>query len=211
MNEVPPPDLPEHVGTKESTAPVDITRPRPMPLSLKSLSITAGSTTLLDDVTLTIPAGKITVIVGASGAGKSVLLRTLAGLISSDGPVLNWKGSIELGDRDASDETLTQRVGIVFQQFALFDELSPSANVQFAIDHRFQGALGISQSADEWLDELGVPQRRRVAGLSGGQKQRLAIARTLAADPPIVLYDEPTSGLDAASGAKVSRHDPRDT
>ena len=179
-------------------------RPRPAPLQLTGLSITAGSTTLLDDVTLTIPAGKITVIVGASGAGKSVLLRTLAGLIPREGTPLAWKGSIELGEDDGSDPSLTKRVGVVFQQFALFDELSPIANVQFAIDHRCERSENPSQTATQWLDELGVPHRTKVAGLSGGQKQRLAIARTLAADPGIVLYDEPTSGLDAASGAKVS-------
>ena len=182
----------------------------PSPLRLRDFSISAGSTVLLDDVTLTIPAGKITVIVGASGAGKSVLLRTLAGLIPADGPVLNWSGSIKLGN-DASagqsdfETDLTQRVGIVFQQFALFDELSPVANVQFAIDHRSNPAEPPSQTAREWLDELGVPHKTRVSGLSGGQKQRLAIARTLAADPTIVLYDEPSSGLDAASGARVSK------
>ena len=97
-----------------------------------------------------------------------------------------------------------KRVGIVFQQFALFDELSPTENVQFAIDHRSDRSKPPSQTARQWLDELGVPAKTRVARLSGGQKQRLAIARTLAADPEIVLYDEPTSGLDSASGRKVS-------
>ena len=99
---------------------------------------------------------------------------------------------------------LTQRVGIVFQQFALFDELSPTANVQFAIDHRSDRKKPPIQSAKDWLNELGVPAKTPIAGLSGGQKQRLAIARTLAADPDIILYDEPTSGLDAASGRKVA-------
>lgn len=178
--------------------------PQPAPLRLTNFSLTAGTTLLLDQVTLEIPAGKITVIVGASGAGKSVLLRTLAGLIPSEGAVLNWTGTIELGERGSEERELTHRVGIVFQQFALFDELSPLANVQFGIDHRCDRNQGPSQTAAAWLNELGVPHKTRVAGLSGGQKQRLAIARTLAADPSIVLYDEPTSGLDAASGAKVS-------
>lgn len=178
---------------------------QPRPLRLESLRISAGTNLLLDEVSLTIPAGKITVIVGASGAGKSVLLRTLAGLLPREGPVLRWSGKIELEDSERTDPKLTQRVGIVFQQFALFDELSPIGNVQFAIDHRAEASRQPSQSATEWLDELGVPHKTRVAGLSGGQKQRLAIARTLAADPPIILYDEPTSGLDAASGGKVSR------
>ncbi|NND96341.1 MAG: ATP-binding cassette domain-containing protein, partial [Pirellulaceae bacterium] len=103
-----------------------------------------------------------------------------------------------------SSNSLRQRVGIVFQQFALFDELSPTANVQFAIDHRSDRRKPPLQSAKAWLEELGVPSRTPIAGLSGGQKQRLAIARTLAADPDVILYDEPTSGLDAASGRKVA-------
>ena len=196
------------------------------PLCLTDVHIQAANRVLMTDTTVTIPPGKITVIVGGSGAGKSVLLRTLAGLLPRDGDVISWKGSIggaptdaESADKETvavsgSDRSangrptasvdLSQRVGIVFQQFALFDELSPTANVQFAIDHRSDRRKPPLQSAKAWLAELGVPANTPIAGLSGGQKQRLAIARTLAADPDIILYDEPTSGLDAASGRKVA-------
>ncbi len=175
------------------------------PLRLIDLNVQAGSQVLLSDATLTIPGGKITVIVGGSGAGKSVLLRALAGLIPRDGESISWRGEIEIakpGTNDRSDRPA--RVGIVFQQFALFDELSPTANVQFGIDHRSDTRVSPTQDASQWLSELGVPVNRKVSQLSGGQKQRLAIARTLAAEPDIVLYDEPTSGLDAASGRKVA-------
>ncbi len=165
-------------------------------LRLFDLQIRAGNRELLSATNVTIAGGKITLIVGASGAGKTVLLRTLAGLIPAEGDALAWSGQIET---DANN-----RIGIVFQQFALFDELSPTANVQFAIDHRVDRDRAASQTAGQWLHELGVPAETRVAGLSGGQKQRLAIARTLAAEPQIVLYDEPTSGLDTASGRKVA-------
>ena len=182
------------------------------PLLLKDVSLTAGDHVLLTGTTITIPGGKITVIVGGSGAGKSVLLKTLAGLLPRGGEVISWSGQITLADQpsepleneEADPVNLRQRVGIVFQQFALFDELSPTANVQFAIDHRSNRSKPPLQTAAEWLDELGVPKKTPIAGLSGGQKQRLAIARTLAADPEIILYDEPTSGLDAASGRKVA-------
>ncbi|TWU39276.1 ABC transporter permease [Novipirellula artificiosorum] len=178
-----------------------------LPLRLIDLEIRAGSRVLITDTNVTIAAGKITVIVGGSGAGKSVLLRALAGLLPSDGEVISWTGQIDLGEPAAEttrSSNLAKRVGIVFQQFALFDELSPTANVQFAIDHRSDPKKPPLQSAPEWLDELGVPMQTGVAALSGGQKQRLAIARTLAADPEVILYDEPTSGLDAASGRKVA-------
>jgi ABC-type methionine transport system ATPase subunit len=97
--------------------------PSPAPLRMTNVCVSAGSRTLLDDLTLTIPAGKITVIVGASGAGKSVLLRAMAGLIPREGPELGWSGTIELGNDGRADQELTKRVGIVFQQFALFDQV----------------------------------------------------------------------------------------
>ncbi len=201
----------------------------PKSLHLNHLKIKAGDRELLAETDLTITAGKITVIVGGSGAGKSVLLRTLAGLIPNNGPVIKWNGKIESGhvsqttsppevapenhsskdhqgttSASETNPTVQPRIGIVFQQFALFDELSPTANVQFALDHRNDRTRTSSHSSRQWLEELGVPAKTPVAALSGGQKQRLAIARTLAANPDIILYDEPTSGLDAASGGKVA-------
>ncbi len=176
------------------------------PLRLSGVNISAGDRPLLEDTSVTIPGGKITVIVGGSGAGKSVLLRVLAGLLPADGPAIRWTGDIDLGDdHQGGVVSRRKRVGIVFQQFALFDELSATANVQFAIDHRSNPKSPPLQSAKQWLDELAVPTNTPVSSLSGGQKQRLAIARTLAADPEIILYDEPTSGLDAASGRKVAQ------
>ncbi|QDV67775.1 Aliphatic sulfonates import ATP-binding protein SsuB [Rosistilla carotiformis] len=168
-------------------------------LELHELHVRVGSRTLLEPTSITLPAGKITVIVGGSGAGKSVVLRILAGLTPRHDDAIEWSGSIT-----GSEGRPLRRVGIVFQQFALFDELSPLWNVQFAIDHRRDRSQPPEQSARQWLDELRVPTRTPVAALSGGQKQRLAIARTLAADPDVVLYDEPTSGLDAASGRQVA-------
>lgn len=170
------------------------------PLRLIDVQLEAAGKLLLTGVDVTIPGGRITVIVGASGAGKSVLLRVLAGLLPRDGETISWRGTIDEGEGRP-----LRRVGIVFQQFALFDELSPLANVQFAIDHRDDRRREPLQTAAGWLEELGVPSWTPISGLSGGQKQRLAIARTLAAEPEIVLYDEPTSGLDAASGRKVAQ------
>lgn len=171
-------------------------------LSLSDLSVDAGGISLLKNASASIPAGKITVLVGGSGAGKSVLLRVLAGILPRDGEAIDWSGDVLIGDTRLDDSV--RRTGIVFQQFALFDELTPMANVQFAIDHRRDLNEPPRYSAAEWLELLGVPASNQVATLSGGQKQRLAIARTLAADPEIILYDEPTSGLDAATGRRVA-------
>ena len=129
------------------------------PLRLVDLHISAGPQMLLADTNVTIPGGKITVIVGGSGAGKSVLLRTLAGLLPRQGETLAWGGTIDMGRTPVSSTEMSpaKRVGIVFQQFALFDELSPTENVQFAIDHRSNRNKPPSQTAAQWLSELGVP------------------------------------------------------
>jgi len=176
-------------------------------LEIEHLHVSAAGNELLHDVSVTVPGGKITVLVGGSGAGKSVLLRLLAGLLPRQQSPVYWDGDLRLGTSPlhrGSRASHAARTGIVFQQFALFDELTPTANVQFAIDHRSDRNKTPLHTASEWLDLLGVPASPPVAALSGGQKQRLAIARTLAADPEIILYDEPTSGLDAATGRRVA-------
>ncbi|MCP3917662.1 MAG: ATP-binding cassette domain-containing protein [bacterium] len=171
----------------------------PQSVELSQLTVHAAGVPLLESTSASFPPGAITLVVGGSGSGKSVLLRILAGLVPSAGGAITWSGSV-----GRADGTALEHVGIVFQQFALFDELSPTANVRFAIDHRRDRSRAPRHSAAEWLDELRVPAGTRVAALSGGQKQRVAIARTLAADPEVLLYDEPTSGLDAASARQVA-------
>lgn len=186
-------------------------------VSLRGFGVRVAGRELLRDVTLEIPTGKITVLVGPSGAGKSVLLRVLGGLVDPDDPAICQSGEIVMTPHP-SDESVTEqsggvetqprssppRVGIVFQNFALFDQWSPLDNVRLAVDHRADRSQPPEQSAAGWLEELGVPAQTAVGVLSGGQKQRLAIARTLAADPAVILYDEPTSGLDSASGKRVA-------
>jgi ABC-type transporter Mla maintaining outer membrane lipid asymmetry ATPase subunit MlaF/ABC-type transporter Mla maintaining outer membrane lipid asymmetry permease subunit MlaE len=171
---------------------------------LENLSVSVAGRQLLENVNAVISAGKVVVIVGPSGAGKSVLLRTLAGLVDPLTTPIRVQGKVRYGESTESKESKpkTPRVGVVFQSFALFDELSPTANVQLAIDHAMDNPE--HRTAKQWLDELGVPASAPTSALSGGQKQRLAIARTLASHPEVVLYDEPTSGLDAESGRRVA-------
>lgn len=166
---------------------------------IKNLSLTAGSRVLLDDVDALFPAGKVTLVIGPSGVGKSLLMRIVAGLIPRDHPSIHFDGEIEIDGKAKS----TTKLGVVFQSFALFDELSPKANVEFAKAHRFPGSRDVS--SDELLEELKVPTNVKTSLLSGGQRQRLAIARALAFDPPAILYDEPTSGLDPATARQVAQ------
>lgn len=162
-----------------------------------------GGQRLLRKTSAEFQPGKITLIVGASGAGKSTLLRILAGLVDGES-VIEVEGKVHLNNQPQRPAQLQGRVGVVFQNHALFDELSPRENVTLAESHRAGRLRDRSLTADALLNELGVPTNTPTASLSGGQRQRLAIARTLAYDPDIVLYDEPTTGLDHVAAGRVA-------
>ena len=179
-------------------------------IRLEALRIRLKNETLLDQPSARFEPGQITLIVGASGAGKSLLLRAIAGLPEPSTSEVTVTGRVVI-ESEQSDHRAKQppTVGFVFQSFALFDELSPLGNVRFAYAHRSvrtskAGQNVIESQPESLLSELQVPPSTRTAWLSGGQKQRLAIARALAYDPDVLLYDEPTSGLDPASAARVA-------
>ena len=166
-------------------------------IEIRQLTVTAGERRLLEDVSASFPAEQITLIVGPSGVGKSVLLRIMAGLLEPVDGSVRYTGSVTVSGRP----NRLGDVGVVFQAFALFDELTPLQNVAFARAN----AHGPSDlTPEELLQELNVPMDVPAARLSGGQRQRLAIARTLAFNPPAILYDEPTSGLDPSTGRDVA-------
>lgn len=143
-------------------------------------------------------SGEITLVVGPSGVGKSLLMKIIAGLLHRSSEGVRWIGTVEIDGEPARAGT----AGVVFQSFALFDEMSPLANVEFA--HACGGVHASETSTQQLLDQLRVPLKVPTARLSGGQRQRLAIARTLAYNPPAILYDEPTSGLDPETGKQVA-------
>lgn len=167
-------------------------------VEIKGLSVTAGKKVLLQDTDATFAAGEITLIVGPSGVGKSILMRLIAGLTDGFGSAIQYLGDVMINGKAAK----CGEAGVVFQSFALFDELSPTENIRFA------KSCGGSQSSDipakEMLAKLNVPPNVPTSRLSGGQRQRLAIARTLAYNSPAILYDEPTSGLDPFTGKQVA-------
>lgn len=164
-------------------------------LELKHLTKQFDTKKVLDDVTVSVPAGTIAVFLGESGVGKSTLLRVLNNLEKLD------SGSVTLDntpiDLDAVNSTHT--VGMVFQQFNLFDHLTVLENITFPLIH----AAGKTEEqartiAESLLAQYGLSDKAHdyISQLSGGQKQRLALARTLALKPRVICLDEPTSALD---------------
>jgi ABC-type polar amino acid transport system ATPase subunit len=164
-------------------------------LQIKGLSKTFGNKKIVDDVSLDIPKGSIALLLGASGVGKSTLLRILADLETADaGQVLLDGKAI---NRDARQKE--HPVGMVFQQFNLFSHKTVKQNITFPLEKVLNlspQAAGVR--ADELLAKFGLAElgHKSISALSGGQKQRLALARTLAMRPQIICLDEPTSALD---------------
>ncbi|MFI5782139.1 sulfate/molybdate ABC transporter ATP-binding protein [Nocardia sp. NPDC051570] len=160
-----------------------------------------GAFAALDDVSLDIPSGELTALLGPSGSGKSTLLRSIAGLESLD------SGVVTIADRDVTRVPPQKRdIGFVFQHYAAFKHMSVRDNVAFGLKIRKRPKREIDRRVDELLGIVGLDgfQHRYPAQLSGGQRQRMALARALAVDPQVLLLDEPFGALDA----KV-RHDLR--
>lgn len=168
-------------------------------ISVKNLTVVAGKRVLLESTSAEFNAGEITLVVGPSGVGKSILMRIIAGIVGKDQEGIRYQGHVFVGGQP----TKSGRVGVVFQSFALFDELKPLGNMDFA---RASGGDHASElTSKQLLDQLRVPTDVPTSRLSGGQRQRLAIARTLAYNPQAILYDEPTSGLDPLTGDQVAQ------
>ncbi|HEV3259169.1 MAG TPA: ATP-binding cassette domain-containing protein [Gemmataceae bacterium] len=178
------------------------------PVIVRGLTLRAGGRTLLANADARFEPGQITLIVGPSGCGKSTLLRVLAGLHDPFSRDIEVSRSVSFGDpvTERGRRAAPVSVGVVFQSFALLDELSPTENVYLAWAHRRGAGLPAhGLRPEQLLAELHVPPGVPTGVLSGGQQQRLAIARALAYDPAVILYDEPTSGLDPATAQRVAR------
>jgi sulfate transport system ATP-binding protein len=153
-----------------------------------------GDFVALDDVSVAIPEGSLTALLGPSGSGKSTLLRVIAGLEEPDG------GQVLLGDDDVTHQPARARgVGMVFQHYAAFKHMTVWENVAFGLKVRKRPKPQIRDRVHELLElvQLEGLAKRYPAQLSGGQRQRMALARALAVDPEVLLLDEPFGALDA--------------
>jgi thiamine transport system ATP-binding protein len=160
-------------------------------LEVTGVSVDIEGKEILSEVDLTVADGEIVAVLGPSGSGKSTLLRAIAGLIEVGAGDIRW-------DRASILEVPThrRRFGLMFQRYALFPHLDVAGNVGFGL--RMQGTDSGAHSVDEALRWVGLEgfADRSIDGLSGGERQRVALARTLAPNPRLIMLDEPLGALD---------------
>ncbi len=165
-----------------------------MSIEIKNVNKRFGDFVALDNVSVSIPSGQLTALLGPSGGGKSTLLRIIAGLESAD------SGTVEIEGLNATKLPPQKRnVGFVFQHYAAFKHLSVARNVAFGLEIRKRPKDEIRERVNELLDLVHLRQfaDRLPSQLSGGQRQRMALARALAVQPTVLLLDEPFGALDA--------------
>jgi phospholipid/cholesterol/gamma-HCH transport system ATP-binding protein len=170
------------------------------------VSLAFDDKVILRDVSFTLKTGHTKIFLGASGAGKSTILRLILGLLKPDGGQIFVNG--ERVDVMTEDQMMTVRgdLGMVFQEGALFDSLSVRQNVGYKLFEELNWPVGqANERVAEVLGFIGLGEfiERQPSELSGGQRRRVAIARAMAAKPRILLYDEPTTGLDPITSITV--------
>ncbi|ACD96888.1 ABC transporter ATP-binding protein [Trichlorobacter lovleyi] len=158
-----------------------------------------GSQTVLNGLNLTIPAGRITAVIGPSGEGKSVLLKHMIGLLQPDRGDVLVDGTSIVGLRRSQLNQVREKFAMVFQNAALFDSMTVYENVAFPLEEKTSLSTGeIADRVAIALQEVGLKNanHKYPDELSGGMKKRVGLARALLLQPQVVLFDEPTTGLD---------------
>jgi len=168
-------------------------------LILQNLHKAFGPQKVLQGVDLEIPLGQITVIIGGSGTGKSVLLKHLVGLLKPDSGKILLDG-IDVNELEGESlKTVRKRFGFLFQDAALFDSMDVFENIAFPLrEHTKHDDKKIAEIVKNKLAQVKLKnvEHKYPSELSGGMRKRVGLARATALDPEIVLYDEPTTGLD---------------
>jgi phospholipid/cholesterol/gamma-HCH transport system ATP-binding protein len=174
--------------------------PAPMLLEVEKLQVRFGRQEVLRGVSLSIPEGQTLVVLGESGCGKTVLLKTMIGLVRPAAGDVRFDGQSLLRMNDRQLAHVRTRYGFVFQGAALFDSLTIADNIAFPLrEHTRITPAEVARIVEALVDEVGLPRsvlRKKPVELSGGMRKRAGLARALALDPNLILYDEPTTGLD---------------
>lgn len=187
---------------------VDPVTGQPVAILYNDVHKAFGEHRVLNGLNLAIPRGRVTVIIGRSGTGKSVTIKHVMGLLRPD------KGHIWVGDDELtsmSDRELRAvriRFGVVFQHAALFDSMNVFDNVAFPLrEHTRLKRAAVKEKVDELLAIVGLSDAgmKFPSELSGGMRKRVGLARALVRDPEFILYDEPTTGLDPILAAAMDR------
>jgi sulfate/thiosulfate transport system ATP-binding protein len=171
-----------------------------MRIDVESISKQFGDFRALDDITLEVPNGSLTALLGPSGSGKSTLLRIIAGLETPD------QGTVLIDGNDVTHARPQDRaIGFVFQHYAPFAHMTVRDNVGFGLRIRKRPKTEVRERVDELLSLVGLTKwaGQRPHQLSGGQRQRMALARALAVEPRVLLLDEPFGALDATVRAEL--------
>lgn len=169
-------------------------------IQLDRVEVHFGHQHVLRDIDLTIPRGQTLAVIGESGCGKTVLLKTIIGLLRPTSGSVSFDGHnlATLGERELTRQRI--RFGFLFQQAALFDSMTIAQNVAFPLrQHSGKSPDEIRNVVLARLAEVGLPENilaKKPAELSGGMRKRVGLARALALEPEVILYDEPTTGLD---------------
>jgi phospholipid/cholesterol/gamma-HCH transport system ATP-binding protein len=169
------------------------------------VSLAFDDKVVLRDVSFTLERGHTKIILGASGSGKSTILKLIVGLLRPDAGEIWVNGERTNELPEAAFMKVRQDLGMVFQEGALFDSLTVAENVGYKLLEEGMPAADVWRRVEEVLGFVGLDEHmdKSPAALSGGQRRRVAIARAMAAKPRILLYDEPTTGLDPITATTV--------
>jgi phospholipid/cholesterol/gamma-HCH transport system ATP-binding protein len=190
----------------------------PSPVSYRSLVASAaielcdltkrlGGQLVLDGVSLTIAKGETMCVIGGSGAGKSVTLKHIVGLLKPDRGTVRIFGTDVTHPRNGELEAARRRMGFCFQGSALLNSMNVFENVALPLrEHERLDETGIRRRVEEKLDLVGLADagHKLPAEISGGMKKRVGLARAIIRNPEIILYDEPTAGLDPVMGSTIN-------